>query len=115
MVLWYQSAQVPSPTPSLSGGRSTGPPEVAGFSPRLVEAGLLLWLGVEDFPPGPEVDDFPLWLGVEDFPPGPEVEDFPPWPEVDPFPPRSGVGWTPSCHLSEAPATGVSVRVNLGG
>ena len=113
MVLWYQSAQVPSPTPSLSGGRSTGPPEAAGFSPQLVEAGLLLWLGVEDFPPGTEVDDFPLWLGVEDFPPGTEVDDFPlwlgvenfpPWPEVDPFLPRSGVGWALSCHLSEARA-----------
>ena len=95
MVLWYQSAQVPSPAPSLSGGRSTGPPEAAGFSPRPVEAGLLLWPGVEDFPPGTEVDDFPLWL---------MVEDLLPWPEVDLFPPRSGVGWALSCHLSEARA-----------
>ena len=32
----YQSR--PSPTPSLSEGRSTGPPEVAGFLPLPVEA-----------------------------------------------------------------------------
>ena len=49
MVLWYQSAQVPLPAPSLSGGGSTGPPEVAGFSPQLVEAGLLLWSGMKTF------------------------------------------------------------------
>ena len=115
MVLWYQSAQVPLPTPSPSGGRSTGPPEVAGFSPPLVEAGLLLWWGVGVFPPRPEADDFPPWLGVEDFPPLPEVDGFPPWFEVDPVPPRSGVGWALSCHLSEAPAAGVSVWVSFGG
>ena len=68
---------------------------MAGFSPQPVEAGLLLWPGVEDFPPGTEVDDFPLWL---------VVEDFPPWPEVDLFLPRSGVGWALSCRLSEAQA-----------
>ena len=113
MVLWYQSAQVPSPTPSLSGGGLTGPLEAVGFSPWPVEAGLLLWPGMEDFPPGTEVDEFPLWLVVEDFPPETEVddfplwlvvEDFPPWLEVDLFPPRSGVGWALSCHLSEARA-----------
>ena len=115
MVLWYQSAQVPSPAPSLPGGRSTGPPEVAGLSPPLVEASLLLWQVVVVFPSGPEVDDFPPWLGVEDFPLWPEVDGFPPWFEVDPVPPRLGVGWALSCHLSEAPAAGVSVRVGLGG
>ena len=115
MVLWYQSAQVPSPTPSLPRGGSTGPPKAAGFSPPLVEASLLLWWGVGVFPPGPEADDFPPWLGVEDFPPWPEVDGFPPWFEVDPVPPRSGVSWAPSCHLSEAPVAGVSVRVGFGG
>ena len=88
---------------------------MAGFSPLLVEAGLLLWQGVGVFPPGLEVDDFPLWLGVEDLPPWLEVDGFPPWFEVDLFLPRSGVGWPLSCHLSEAPAARVSVWVNLGG
>ena len=104
-VIWYQSAQTPLPAPSLSGGGSTGPSEVVGFSPLLVEDSLLLWQGVEVFLPGPKVDDFPLWPGVD---------DFPPWLKVDLFPPRSGVGWAPSCHLSEAPAAGVSVWVDLG-
>ena len=115
MVLWYQSAQVLLPTPSLPGGGLTGPPEAAGFSPPLVEAGLLLWHGVGVFPPGPKVDDFPPWLGADDFPPWPEVEDFPPWFKMDPCPPRSGAGWDLSGHLPEAPAAGVSVRVGLGG
>ena len=73
------------------------PPEVAGFSPPLVEAGLLPWQGVGVFPPGPEADDFPPWL------------------EVDPVPPQSGVGRALSCHLSEAPAAGVLVWVGFGG
>ena len=111
---WYQLAQAPSPAPSLSGGGSTGSPEVVGFSPLPVEAGLLLWWGldvflpwleVDDFPPWPEVDDFPPWPEVDDFLPWPEVDDFLPWPEVDDFLPwsevddflpRSGVGWAPS-------------------
>ena len=87
-------------------GGLTGPPEVAGFSPPLVGAGLLLWRGVGAFPPGPEVDDFPPWL---------EVNGFPPWFEVDPCSPQSGVGWALSCCLPEAPAAGVSVWVSLGG
>ena len=88
---------------------------MAGFSPRLVGAGLLLWRRVGVFSPGPEVDDFPLWLGVEDLPPWPEVDGFPPWFKVDLFLPQSGVGWAPSCCLSEAPAARVLVQVDLGG
>ena len=106
MVISYQSAQVPSPTPALSGGGSTGPLEVAGIPPPLVEAGLLLWQGVDDFPP---------WLGVVDFPPWLEVDGFPPWLEVDPCPPPLGVGWALSSHLAEAPVAGVSVRASHGG
>ena len=99
-------------------------------SPGAGQQGLLRWLvshlclwrpvycsggGVGVFPPGPEVDDFPPWLGVEDFPPWPEADGFPPWFKVDPVLPRSGVGWAPSCHLSEVPVAGVSVRVDFGG
>ena len=104
-VLWYQLFQAPSPTPSLSGGRSTGPPEVACFPPLPAEAGLLPWLGVDVFPPWfkvdvfpPwfEVDVFPPWFEVDVFPPWFEVDVFPPWFEVDFFPPQSEVGWPPS-------------------
>ena len=77
MVIWYQSVQVLSPTPPLPGGGLAGPPEVAGIPPPLVEAGLLLWQGVDDFPP---------WLGVVDFLPWPEVDGCPPWFKVDPCP-----------------------------
>ena len=94
MVIWYQSAQVLSPAPPLPGRGSTGPPEVAGIPPPLVEAGLLLWRGVDDFPP---------WLGVVDFPPWLKVDGFLPWFKVDPCPLPSGVGWALSCHLPEAP------------
>ena len=97
MVIWYQSTKVLSPAPPLPGGGSTGPPKVAGIPPPLVEVGLLLWQGVDDFPP---------WLGAV---------DFPPWFEVDPRPLPSGVGWALSCHFAEAPAAGVSVRAGLGG
>ena len=57
MAIWYQSAQVPSPAPCLPEGGSTGPPEVAGVPPLLVEVDLLLWRGVDGFPP---------WLGAVD-------------------------------------------------
>ena len=106
MVIWHQSAQVLSPAPPLLGGGSTGPPEAAGVPPPLVEAGLLLWRGVDDFPP---------WLGVVDFPPWLEVDSFPPLFEVDPCPLPSGVGWTLSCHFAEAPAAGVLVQASLSG
>ena len=106
MVIWYQSAQVLSPAPPLLGGGSIGPPEVAGVPPPLVKAGLLLWQGVDDFPP---------WLGAVDFPPWLEVDGFPPWFKVDPCPLPSGVGWILSCHFAEAPAAGVSVQAGLGG
>ena len=106
MVIWYQSVQVLSPTPPLPGGGLTGPPEVAGIPPLLVEAGLLLWQGVDDFPP---------WLGVVDFLPWPEVDSCLPWFEVDPCLLPLGVGWALSCHFPEAPAAGVSVRASLGG
>ena len=106
MVIWYHSAQVLSLAPPLPGGGSAGPPEAAGIPPLLVEAGLLLWRGVDDFPP---------WLGVVDFPPGLVVDGFPPWFEVDPRPLPSGVGWALSCHFTEAPVAGVSVQAGLGG
>ena len=124
MVIWYQSAQVLSPAPPLPGGGSTGPPKAAVVPPPLVEAGLLLWRGVDDFPPWLgtvgfllwlEVDGFPPWLGMVGFPPWPEVDGFPPWFKLDPCPLPSGVGWTLSCHLAEAPAAGVSVQASLGG
>ena len=105
MVIWYQSAQVLSPTPPLPGGGSTGPPEVAGIPPPLVEASLLLWWGVDDFPP---------WLGAVDFPPWPEVDGCPPWFEVDPCLLPPGVGWVLSCHFPEAPVAGVLVQASLG-
>ena len=98
MVIQYQSAQVPSPTPLLPGGGSTGPPEVAGIPPPLVGAGLLLWWGVDDFPP---------WLGAVDFLPWAEVDGCPPWFKVDPCLPPLGVGWVLSCCFPEAPAAGV--------
>ena len=106
MVIWYQSVQVLSPAPPLPGGGSTGPPEAAGIPPPLVEAGLLLWWGVDEFPP---------WLGVVDFPAWLEVDSCPPWFEVDPYPLPLGVGWTLSCCFPEAPAAGVLVWAGLGG
>ena len=106
MVIWYQSAQVLSPAPPLPGGGSAGPPEAAGIPPPLVEAGLLLWWGVNDSPP---------WLGVVDFPPGPVVDGFPPWFEVDSRPLPSGVSWALSCCFAEAPAAGVLVQASLSG
>ena len=106
LVIWYQSAQVLSPTSPLPGGGLTGPPEVAGSPPPLAEAGLLLWRGVDDFPP---------WLGAVDFLPWLEVDGFPPWFEVDPCPLPSGFGWALFCHFAEAPVAGVSVWPGLGG
>ena len=52
MVIRYQSAQVPSLAPLPPGGGLTGPPEVAGVPPLLVEASLLFWQGVDDSHPG---------------------------------------------------------------
>ena len=90
---------------SSTWGGSTGPPEVAGIPPPL-EAGLLLWQGVDDFPPRLGVVDFLPWLGVD---------GFPPWFEVDPCPLPLGVGWVLSCCFPEAPVAGVLVRASLSG
>ena len=79
---------------------------MAGIPPPLVEAGLLLWWGVDDFPP---------WLGVVDLLPWPEVDGCSPWFEVDPCPLPVGVGWALSCHFPEAPAAGVLVWAGLSG
>ena len=106
MAIWYQLAQVQSPAPLLLGGWSVGPPEVAGVPPPVLEAGLLLWRGVNGFPP---------WLGAVDLPPWLDVDDLPPWLEVGPCPLPSEGGWAPPCHLAEAPTAGVSVRAGLSG
>ena len=106
MTIWYQSVQVLSPAPPLPWGGSKGLPEAAGIPPPLVEAGLLLWRGVDDFLP---------WLGTVDFPPWPEVDGFPPWFEVDPCPLPPGVGWVLSCRFPEAPVAGVLVQASLSG
>ena len=115
MVIWYQSVQVLSPAPPLPGGGLTGPPEAADIPPPLVEAGLLLWQGVDNFPPWLGMVDFPPWPEVDSFPPWPEVDGFPPWFEVDPCPLPLGVGWTLSCRFAEAPVAGVSVWAGLSG
>ena len=100
---WPEKMKAPEVGPHPEGLRTAneGPPEAAGIQPPLVEAGLLLWWGVDDFPP---------WLGVVDFLPWPEVDGCPPWFEVDPCQLPSGVGRVLSCCFPEAPVAGVSVQ-----
>ena len=64
------------------------------------EAGSLLWLGVDDFPP---------CLGAVVIPPWPQVDGCPPWFEVDPCLLPLGAGWALSSHFPEVPIDRVSV------